>query len=282
MKRLVIGFCIASSIGAALALRARRVQPMVTGRCIAANGGDEILAARSDYERERGKAGAGLDCSFGAAGDRSAAARPLPQSMAPPRHRLRRVKPRARSRWARHRGPATASGGQEVAGRGRGAAAAEAPANPGNPEATPIVVNGVMYCPSGQRVLALDAETGKELWRHELPKALRRPRAPWRTGLAIEECPPDYLHGRTEARRVECLHRRSVERFREGRHGGDRRCRGTACRPSTRTSSCSARRSANCREGRPATRARSTRGPARSCGSFIPCRAPARRVTRRG
>src|SRR5262249_20923273 len=42
---------------------------------------------------------------------------------------------------------------------------------PGNPEATPIVVNGVMYLPAGgTKVVALNAETGKELWQHELPK----------------------------------------------------------------------------------------------------------------
>jgi quinoprotein glucose dehydrogenase len=54
-------------------------------------------------------------------------------------------------------------------GRGRGADAFGNP--PGNPEATPIVVNGVMYLPaSGTKIVALDAETGKELWQHELPK----------------------------------------------------------------------------------------------------------------
>jgi quinoprotein glucose dehydrogenase len=37
---------------------------------------------------------------------------------------------------------------------------------PGSPEATPIVVNGVMYFPAGNRVMALDAETGREIWRY--------------------------------------------------------------------------------------------------------------------
>ena len=36
-------------------------------------------------------------------------------------------------------------------------------------EATPIVVNGVMYLPAAGRVVALEPETGKELWRYELP-----------------------------------------------------------------------------------------------------------------
>ena len=35
-------------------------------------------------------------------------------------------------------------------------------------EATPIVVNGVLYLPAGNRIMALDAETGKEVWRYTL------------------------------------------------------------------------------------------------------------------
>ena len=33
---------------------------------------------------------------------------------------------------------------------------------------TPIVVNGIMYLPSGNRVVALDTDTGKEVWRYDL------------------------------------------------------------------------------------------------------------------
>src|SRR5271170_8189267 len=35
-------------------------------------------------------------------------------------------------------------------------------------EVTPIVANGVMYLPAGNRVVALDPETGAEVWRYEL------------------------------------------------------------------------------------------------------------------
>src|SRR4029434_9142723 len=35
-------------------------------------------------------------------------------------------------------------------------------------EATPIVVNGIMYLPAENRVLALDAVTGKEIWKFEV------------------------------------------------------------------------------------------------------------------
>jgi quinoprotein glucose dehydrogenase len=37
---------------------------------------------------------------------------------------------------------------------------------------TPIVVNGVMYMPSANRVVALEPETGKEIWRHELSEGI--------------------------------------------------------------------------------------------------------------
>src|ERR1019366_7637373 len=39
-------------------------------------------------------------------------------------------------------------------------------------EITPIVVNGVLYTTAGNRVVALDPETGKELWRYELTTGL--------------------------------------------------------------------------------------------------------------
>jgi len=40
-----------------------------------------------------------------------------------------------------------------------------------NPEATPIVVRGLMYLPAGRRVIALNPETGKEVWVAQLPIA---------------------------------------------------------------------------------------------------------------
>src|SRR5690606_39088578 len=46
----------------------------------------------------------------------------------------------------------------------------DAPGPSGNPQATPIVVDGVMYLPvRGREVLALDGATGEETWRTALP-----------------------------------------------------------------------------------------------------------------
>jgi len=48
-----------------------------------------------------------------------------------------------------------------------------------NSQVTPIVVNGVMYLPAANRVVALDPETGKSLWGHVIAGG-----APSRRGLA--------------------------------------------------------------------------------------------------
>ena len=39
-------------------------------------------------------------------------------------------------------------------------------------QVTPIVVDGVMYLPAGNRVVALRPETGDEIWRHQLTEGL--------------------------------------------------------------------------------------------------------------
>src|SRR5262245_18978812 len=48
-----------------------------------------------------------------------------------------------------------------------------------NSEATPIVVSGVMYLPTANRVVALESETGKEVWSYRLTGG-----APSRRGVA--------------------------------------------------------------------------------------------------
>ena len=71
--------------------------------------------------------------------------------------------------------PAPASAG------GRGGAGAI------NSEVTPIVVKGVMYLPAAGRVVALDPETGKEIWQHPVTGG-----APSRRGVAY--WPGDSSH----------------------------------------------------------------------------------------
>jgi len=56
-----------------------------------------------------------------------------------------------------------------VSTRGRGGAGGAL-----NSEATPIVVSGVMYVPTTNRVVALESETGKEIWSYRLAGAPSR------------------------------------------------------------------------------------------------------------
>lgn len=51
-----------------------------------------------------------------------------------------------------------------VSGRGRGGGAGI------GGEVTPIVVNGIMYAPAGNLVVAIDGDDGKEIWRYQLPR----------------------------------------------------------------------------------------------------------------
>ncbi len=66
-------------------------------------------------------------------------------------------------------GPAAAKG----KGAGKGGAAKGGRGGRGgrggavNAEATPIVVGAVMYVPAGNRVIAIDADTGKEIWTYQ-------------------------------------------------------------------------------------------------------------------
>ncbi len=52
-------------------------------------------------------------------------------------------------------------------GKGKGKGGGGTPSV--NPQSTPIVVAGTMYVPAGNRVIALDADTGKEIWNYQAP-----------------------------------------------------------------------------------------------------------------
>jgi glucose dehydrogenase len=57
--------------------------------------------------------------------------------------------------------------------------ASESPAVRASTEATPIVVDNVMYLPAGDSVVALEPESGKEIWRYKMPSGV-----PNRRGVA--------------------------------------------------------------------------------------------------
>ncbi len=80
-------------------------------------------------------------------------------------HNVGRLAPAWRYRLESEK-PAAATNGP---GRGRGV----------NSEATPIVVNGVMYLPAADRVVALDPESGKQIWEYAVAG-----RGPSRRGVA--------------------------------------------------------------------------------------------------
>ena len=76
----------------------------------------------------------------------------------------------------------------------------------GGSEMTPIVVNGVMYLANAKKVLALEPETGKEIWNYELKngnptKRCRLLARRWNHSAA------DFLHVGPQADRLERLHR---------------------------------------------------------------------------
>ena len=87
-------------------------------------------------------------------------------------------------------------------------------------EITPIVVNDVMYLPAGDRVVALEPETGKELWTYEVPG---RARVLPRRGLLArrpQQSAAHHLHHRTQDDGAEREDRQGRSRLRQGRLGG--------------------------------------------------------------
>jgi quinoprotein glucose dehydrogenase len=89
---------------------------------------------------------------------------------------VRLAAPGGRGRGGRGGGPAPGAAqqdggaGEPAPAGGRAGGDGRGPAGPtANAESTPIVVNGVMYLPAGNRVLALDPSTGKEIWTAQLP-----------------------------------------------------------------------------------------------------------------
>ena len=82
-------------------------------------------------------------------------------------------------------------------------------------EVTPIVVNGVMYLPAGNRVVALDPETGAEIWRYDIEN--RRGLAARRLLLAGRQgkSPAHSLHHRPQDGGAERQDRQARSRLRQ-------------------------------------------------------------------
>ncbi len=73
-----------------------------------------------------------------------------------------------------------------------------------NSQATPIVVNGVMYLPAADRVVALEPDTGKEIWQHVLAGGV-----PSRRGVSYWEGAPSPRIFVTSGRRLIALNARN-------------------------------------------------------------------------
>ena len=83
----------------------------------------------------------------------------------------------------------------------------------GEPEITPLVINGVMYLTARDRVVALDPETGKEIWSHPMESGqLASPR-----GVAYwpgdkQQSAAHHFHGRpAEFGRIQAIDRAECE-----------------------------------------------------------------------
>ena len=144
-----------------------------------------------------------------------------------------------------------------------------------NSQATPIVVDGVMYLPAADRVVALDAATGREIWRHALDGARpsRRGVAWWPGGDGMD---PRIIF--TTGQHLRALDAATgMPRSR----ASARAAPSTWSCPTTRCPSCTATWWWSAPTPRPApsaaseTRGPSTRAPAPRCGSSARSRSPA-------
>ena len=165
-------------------------------------------------------------------------------------------------------------------------AAAGAAVSVGASEAVPIVVGGVMYLPVGNSVVALEADTGKVIWQRDVPggpQAARCRAAASATFPAIATRPTRIIV--TAGRRLlsfDAATGKPSEGF--GTNGEVDMVVGYAGHADDLQERHHGRRQRqrSAAGARPATRARSMRSPAGSCGSSTPCRGRAKSVTRRG
>ncbi len=70
-------------------------------------------------------------------------------------------------------------------------------------EAVPIMVGGILYAPTLQHnIVALDPETGKEIWRYELGKAAGAPLRGVTYWQGDGQAPPQILAGASDGRLI--------------------------------------------------------------------------------
>ena len=91
-------------------------------------------------------------------------------------------------------------------------------------QVTPIVVDGVMYLPAGNRVVALRPETGDEIWRHELTEGLASFRGVTKywPGQGVGVISSYILARKRDARAPHLFHHAVEGRCAERRHGRTR------------------------------------------------------------
>ena len=149
-------------------------------------------------------------------------------------------------------------------------------------EATPLVVDGVMYTTQPGVVVALDARTGRQIWRYTRQQKQRNPHEinPFNRGVAILGSPAVRRHARRRARGA----RRHAPGCRSGRRRWPTRCSATASRARRWSSRDKVHRRHHRRRVRRA-RISSTPTmprPASGCGAGTPCPGPASLATTPG
>ena len=153
----------------------------------------------------------------------------------------------------------------------------------GYSQVTPIVVNDVMYITAGNRVLALDPDTGKEIWKYEVTGGNPSARGvTYWPGDANNPARIIFTAGRRMIG-LNAKHRQNRSGLRQGRRGGSG---GSVQFGSDDLQEHAVRRRERARAAGdwPARRhARATTpAPARRCGIFTPCRSPASPATKPG
>ena len=148
-------------------------------------------------------------------------------------------------------------------------------------QATPLVVDGVMYMTQPGVVVALDARTGRQIWRYTRQQKQKNPQEinPFNRGVAHPRPPAVRRHARRRARRARCENRTAALGNAGGRHDARLQPHERAA-GRQRQGASSASRAAS--SARAVFSMPTTRPPASACGGGTPCRDRASSATTRG